>query len=211
MIILNLLSNVSTEWAILVFLMIAVSKIHRCFASSGPRLPPGPKPQPIVGNLGQIPSDSPAKVFAEWGKIYGPSHSQTDVIFLNWSWARSKGDVIYARVLGRPMVILNTVQAARDLLEKRSAIYSDRPRFLLLREMYAYLLSIFVFNVYLLPSAEYDYQGWAGTELQHFFHSMLIFFLAANYCPVDVLLLQRLEVAEASSLHTVAVQSKRFF
>lgn len=46
------------------------------------------------------------------------------------------GDVVYAHLLGKDVVILNSMQAARDLLEKRSAIYSDRPRFVLLTELY---------------------------------------------------------------------------
>lgn len=33
------------------------------------------------------------------------------------------------------MVILNSLKAARDLLDKRSSIYSDRPRFVLLAEL----------------------------------------------------------------------------
>jgi hypothetical protein len=38
------------------------------------------------------------------------------------------GDAIYLEVLGAPVVVLNTYQACVDLLEKRSDIYSDRPR-----------------------------------------------------------------------------------
>jgi len=34
------------------------------------------------------------------------------------------------------MVVLSSLQSARDLLEKRGSIYSDRPRFVLLSEMY---------------------------------------------------------------------------
>lgn len=37
------------------------------------------------------------------------------------------GDVVYLNVLGQPMVVLNSLQAAQDLLDKRSANYSDRP------------------------------------------------------------------------------------
>lgn len=37
------------------------------------------------------------------------------------------GDVIHLKVLGRSIIVLNSVQAATDLLEKRSAQYSDRP------------------------------------------------------------------------------------
>lgn len=57
-----------------------------------------------------------------------------------WRWLliQRLGDVVYARLLGKEMIILNTLQAARDLLEKRSAIYSDRPRSVLLEELYVF-------------------------------------------------------------------------
>ena len=37
-------------------------------------------------------------------------------------------DVIYYELFGTPFVVLNSHQAAVDLFEKRSAIYSDRPK-----------------------------------------------------------------------------------
>jgi hypothetical protein len=37
------------------------------------------------------------------------------------------GDVVSLKVPGQRLVILNSAQAAEDLLEKRSAIYSGRP------------------------------------------------------------------------------------
>lgn len=36
------------------------------------------------------------------------------------------GDLVYLDVLGKPMLILGTHDVALDLLEKRSALYSDR-------------------------------------------------------------------------------------
>lgn len=51
------------------------------------------------------------------------------------SWVKSYGDLIYVSVLGRPMIIVNSVQAARDLMEKKGAIYSSRPRMEILGEM----------------------------------------------------------------------------
>jgi hypothetical protein len=36
------------------------------------------------------------------------------------------GDIIFLNLLGLRIVVLNSAQAASDLLEKRSAIYSDR-------------------------------------------------------------------------------------
>ena len=40
------------------------------------------------------------------------------------------GDVVYVEAMGQSIVVLGSDQAASDLLEKRSAIYSDRPRIL---------------------------------------------------------------------------------
>ena len=45
------------------------------------------------------------------------------------------GDVVHIKIFGQPVVILNSLQASRDLLDKRSSIYSDRPRFVLLSEL----------------------------------------------------------------------------
>lgn len=37
------------------------------------------------------------------------------------------GDVIYLSFINKPIIVLNSAEAARDLLQKRGAIYSDRP------------------------------------------------------------------------------------
>ena len=44
-------------------------------------------------------------------------------------WTKQYGDVVYVEVLGQPIVILGSEQAATDLLDKRSGNYSDRPSF----------------------------------------------------------------------------------
>ena len=41
---------------------------------SRPRLPPGPKGYPIVGNLLDLPPTHAWEKFAAWGKQYGPSY-----------------------------------------------------------------------------------------------------------------------------------------
>ncbi|PPQ70878.1 putative Dimethyltryptamine 4-hydroxylase (PsiH) [Gymnopilus dilepis] len=73
------------------------------------RLPPGPPgiPLPFVGNLFDMPSNSPWLTYLQWGETY-----QTDIIYLNAG--------------GTEMVILNTLEAITDLLEKRGSIYSGR-------------------------------------------------------------------------------------
>ncbi|KAL4745449.1 hypothetical protein BDW72DRAFT_211322 [Aspergillus terricola var. indicus] len=77
-------------------------------SADGP-LPPGPKPLPIVGNV----RDMPASGSAEW---------------LHWLKHKELyGPISTVSVLGQRLVILNDARIAFDLLEKKSAIYSDRP------------------------------------------------------------------------------------
>ena len=47
-----------------------------------------------------------------------------------------EGDINHVRIFGQPLVVLNSFEAARDLLEKRGAIYSGRPRLVLFSEMW---------------------------------------------------------------------------
>ncbi|OCB88740.1 cytochrome P450 [Sanghuangporus baumii] len=74
------------------------------------RLPPGPKPKPLIGNLRDLPpSGQPA--WLHWTKhkdLYGPISSVT--------------------VFGTTLVILNDRNIAAELLDKRSVIYSSRPK-----------------------------------------------------------------------------------
>ena len=42
---------------------------------------------------------------------------------------------MFAKFFRTPAIILNSKEAAIELMEKRSAKYSDRPRFLLLKDL----------------------------------------------------------------------------
>ncbi|PBL03378.1 cytochrome P450 [Armillaria gallica] len=72
-------------------------------------LPPGPQGFPLLGNLWDVPVEYPWVTYARWTATYG--------------------DVFYLDTPGNPTVVINSAQAADDLLEKRSGIYSDRPDF----------------------------------------------------------------------------------
>lgn len=102
----------------------------RTKSKSHPPLPPGPPADPIIGHLRLIPPDNQEKLFYEWGKIYGQS------LFLERMsisvLTDSLGDVMHIHFLGQSVVVLNSAKAAVDLLDKRSANYSDRPHFALL-------------------------------------------------------------------------------
>ncbi|KIW74043.1 hypothetical protein PV04_02111 [Phialophora macrospora] len=73
-----------------------------------PNLPPGPPRLPIIGNLHQAPEHYPWRTYQEWSKQYGP---------------------IFSLQYGlNTIIMLGTHEAAHDLLDKRSNIYSSRPR-----------------------------------------------------------------------------------
>ncbi|TRM63938.1 cytochrome P450 [Schizophyllum amplum] len=73
-------------------------------------LPPGPPADPLLGHMRIMPSTGAENAFYRWGKEYN-------------------SDIIHVSVLGQPIIVLNSLQATVDLLEKRGAIYSDRPQF----------------------------------------------------------------------------------
>ncbi|KAF9478585.1 cytochrome P450 [Pholiota conissans] len=106
-----LTTDVAMSAALPLFLFIT----YRTLVSSRAKFPPGPRPFPIIGNVLQIPTESLEETFTEWKAQYG--------------------DIVYIKIFKQPMVIINDLQAARDLLDKRSSIYSDRPRFVLLSEL----------------------------------------------------------------------------
>ncbi|RPD61026.1 cytochrome P450 [Lentinus tigrinus ALCF2SS1-7] len=68
---------------------------------------PGPRPIPILGNALQMPRTKVWEKLYEWGQIYGRIYSIS--------------------LFGTPLLILNTAEAGRELLDKKSALYSNRP------------------------------------------------------------------------------------
>lgn len=79
------------------------------------RMPPGPQPLPFFGNQHQLPRSKPWIQFEEWSRTFGP-------IFTIW-------------IGRRPTVVLSDPVIAQDLMEKRSAKYSSRPRMIAMGEL----------------------------------------------------------------------------
>lgn len=78
------------------------------------KLPPGPPGIPILGNLREMPKTHPWRTHTQMHRKYGP---------------------IFSMVYGRNTVIyLGSYDIARELLEKRSNIYSSRPRMVMVGE-----------------------------------------------------------------------------
>ncbi|KAI1798262.1 cytochrome P450 [Ganoderma leucocontextum] len=78
-------------------------------------LPPGPKGLPVIGNLKDM--------------------TLTGLWFPAQKWAQQFGELVYLNVFGQGLLFVNTYEAAVDLLEKRGAIYSDKPKMVMAGEL----------------------------------------------------------------------------
>jgi len=88
-------------------------------------LPPGPKRLPLIGNLLNAPRSFEWEAYTRWGKEYGACMR---VIFRRTQCLTfgSDSDIIYLNVAGTEVVVLNSLSAANELLDKRSLKYSGR-------------------------------------------------------------------------------------
>ncbi|CAE6395325.1 unnamed protein product [Rhizoctonia solani] len=71
------------------------------------RHPPSPKSYPLIGNLLSVPSGLEHEGYMKLGQ-------------------QLKSDIIYLEIFGQRIIVLNSAEDSYELLEKRSAIYSDR-------------------------------------------------------------------------------------
>jgi hypothetical protein len=89
--------------------------------------PPGPTRLPVIGNLLDMPAGAEWITYKQWGKLYGARVLYPGVPYLYAILACNlDSDVLHVDVLGTHIVIINSVKAANELLEKRSSVYSDR-------------------------------------------------------------------------------------
>ncbi|PPQ76379.1 hypothetical protein CVT26_015387 [Gymnopilus dilepis] len=99
------MSNLTLAGSLLV-VSAALLWILTTRSQNRPPLPPGPPADPIIGHLRMLPVEHSDIFFYELSKTYGK--------------------VAHLQIPGRTMIILNSAQAAIDLLDKKSGIYSDR-------------------------------------------------------------------------------------
>ncbi|KAF8814215.1 cytochrome P450 [Phlegmacium glaucopus] len=87
--------------------MFAVVFLKKVFTKRSIPLPPGPSKLPLLDNLLDLPTDKTWITFSDWAKKWG--------------------DIVSISALGQHIVILNSAKAAVEMLDKKSAIYSERP------------------------------------------------------------------------------------
>ncbi|KDQ14634.1 hypothetical protein BOTBODRAFT_32384 [Botryobasidium botryosum FD-172 SS1] len=93
-------------------------------AAENPRglpFPPGPKPLPLLGNTLQIPITGSWHLYTKWQKTYG--------------------DIVRFKLFGQSVVILNSYEAANDLLHQR-ANFQDRIRYEMTGELMGWINTV---------------------------------------------------------------------
>ena len=139
-----LVSTIDTL-AISIFLYLLANFYDRR-RRKGLSYPPGPPSWPIMSNFFDIPKNRPWIEYTDMSKKYGRHVCETGSNKLIFVF---QGDVICFRVFSKVIVVLSSLSAIKDLLEKRGEIYSERPT-LPIVEMYAqkchYILIIFLIH-----------------------------------------------------------------
>ncbi|KAI9452371.1 cytochrome P450 [Lactarius psammicola] len=104
-------SSEPTAYLSAAFLLVAGTLwlIVRLAQSSTLNLPPGPRGLPLIGDVLHIGDH-------EW--LASPQRRE------------DYGEMMYISALGKGMLMINSQRVAVDLLEKRSNIFSDRPRYI---------------------------------------------------------------------------------
>ncbi|KAI0076589.1 cytochrome P450 [Panus rudis PR-1116 ss-1] len=108
---------VTSDISVISSVIVALFFIHhRRSLAKRSKYPPGPPGYPLVGNVDDIPPHKAWYTFLEWSRQYG-------------------SDIIGLRTFGTNIVVINSLEAATDLLHKRSSIYSDRPHLTMLYDL----------------------------------------------------------------------------
>ncbi|EKM50901.1 uncharacterized protein PHACADRAFT_212817 [Phanerochaete carnosa HHB-10118-sp] len=102
-------------WAVCVVILLALVSSGLRRRRSTVKFPPGPPSKPVIGNILDASPRAGWVKFTKYRGIYG--------------------DLVFFHGLGNNVLVLNSMMAIQDLLEKRADIYSDRPAFTVVGEL----------------------------------------------------------------------------
>jgi len=120
-----LLINALDCLAISCFLYL-LTNFRDCRRRGGLSYPPGPPSSPIIGNLHDVPKNTPWIAYADMSKKYSRSNTLGSTGYPQLNTAFQGSDIICLRVYSRVIVVLCSLSAIKDLLEKRGQTYSVR-------------------------------------------------------------------------------------
>jgi hypothetical protein len=92
------------------------------------RYPPGPPPDPFLGNVRQFPKTEWHNTFMIWQKQYGRALPNIFYRSTLTEAPYNAGDIVHVDLMGQHIVILNRLEDAEELWSKRGKNYSDRLR-----------------------------------------------------------------------------------
>ena len=96
------------------------------------KLPPQPRPLPVVGNLSHI-ADKKWLFSSECKEHFSKYQALIGRMLTCKRWM--PGEVMYLNVAGKPTIVFNSLKSAFSVLERRARNYSGRPRFIVAHEI----------------------------------------------------------------------------
>lgn len=126
-------------FAIILLALLIWGTSSRLFTfGSHRKLPPGPPRNSFIQVFHGLPRISPWKDMSKWAIKSGTAMINKTRGLRDCAKVRFVGDVIYLKPFGKSVIILSSFKACKDLLDKRGAIYSDRPRLVMMSELCVY-------------------------------------------------------------------------
>ena len=101
--------------------------------------PPGPPPLPFIGNAFDVPPGHPGRGFYELSKKHGASDSVDTSSTVPPCLCSLTGDLVYLSTLGQSILVIGSYKVARELLDKKSGNYSDRPQ--------SVMINLYIFQI----------------------------------------------------------------